>query len=329
MRTTVVLHGPRRYGKTSLLKQLPARLGPDVLPVFVDLQSGLGGAESAATLLAGLAAEITTQAADVRGMDGLPAAAHDDFAHEPYVAFGRWLDAVEDALGERHVLLCLDEFEQLQTQIDEGRLDRRILDLLRSIVQHRRRLTVALTGVNALGELAPRWAATLVSATAIELGALGREDARELVRRPVPGFPDVYTEAAVDAILAVTARQPYLLQVLCSVVVEALNARRWRPGAPPADVGDVEDALAPAVQRAENYFHDVWHNQVPDDACELVRDLARRPDGGMTTAAVVHDGLAEAVLALERRRIVARSAAGLTLEVPLFGEYVRTKQSLP
>ncbi len=47
--------------------------------------------------------------------------------------FEAWLDALQHALGKRRVLLCLDEFEQLQAQIDGGRPDRRILGLLRSV----------------------------------------------------------------------------------------------------------------------------------------------------------------------------------------------------
>lgn len=319
------LHGPRRYGKTSLLKQLPARLGPSVIPVFVDLQGGLGAAESAATLLGGLASEVAVQARSQGKLSDLPTLADGALAAEPYVAFGRWLDQLESVVGGRHVLLCLDEFEKLQDQIDSGRLDTRVLDLLRAIAQHRRRLTVVLTGVSALAELPRVWASTLVSATSIEVGPLERQDAVELVERPVPDFPAVYRPAAVDAILAATACLPFLVQVLCSVVVDDLNRRRWHPGDHLVGADDVATALAAAVDRADNYFIDVWANQVPAVARSLVRDLAVNASPAVDPT---DDELVEAVLTLERRRIVVRTPPGFALVVPLFGEYVRTKQSV-
>ncbi len=94
----------------------------------------------------------------------------------------------------------------------------------------------------------------------------------ELVTRPVPGFPPVYSPGAVDAILAATACQPFLLQVLCSVVVEELNRRRWQEGHPLV-AKEVAAVLPKAAERAENYFLDVWNSQVPSPAKLLIRQL--------------------------------------------------------
>ena len=326
-RSTVILHGPRRSGKTSLLKQLPRSLGPSVIPVFVDLQGGLGAAERPATLLAGLAGEITAQARSQRGIDALPALDAATLNDEPYVAFGRWLDELERAIAERHILLCIDEYETLQDQIASGRFDLRILDLLRNMVQHRRHVTVALTGAHTLAELPGAWASRLVSTTAIELGPLERTDAEKLITQPVPGFPDVYTRDAVRQIMAETAREPFLLQVLCAALVDGLNARHWHPGQPRVDAADVIAATGQAVQRAEHYFLNLWEETVPDAARPLVRVLARP---ARTTVDEIDPQLLHAVLALERHRVLSRtSTGGCALTVPLFARYIQARQSLP
>src|SRR5690606_17312417 len=58
-RSTLLLFGQRRVGKTSALHQLPLRLGSHILPIFLDLQDlRLGSAESSAGLLAGMATQI-------------------------------------------------------------------------------------------------------------------------------------------------------------------------------------------------------------------------------------------------------------------------------
>jgi len=324
-RDTVLLHGPRRYGKTSILKQLPARLGPSAIPVFVDLQGNLGAAESAATLLGGLVAEVVRQAGSHRGVVALPNPSSSTLAAEPYVGFARWLDEAERAIGDRHVLLCLDEYEKLEEQIERGCLDTRILDLIRNIAQHRHKATVLLSGVHNLTELPAHWASTLVSGVPIEVGPLERDAAAELVLHPVPGFPPVYAADAVDAIVEATARQPFLIQVLCSVLVEGLNGQAWREGDPQVSRSDVLAAFPKAVERAENYFLDVWQAQVPDPLKPLVRDLARG------RSVVVDDGdelSIQALLGLERRRILTRATEGLAFVVPLFAEYVCTRQSL-
>lgn len=325
-RDTVILHGPRRYGKTSLLKQLPLRLGPSAIPVFIDLQAGLGGAENAVTLLEGIAAAVVDQSRSLRRMAHVPTMAGRGLVAEPYVVFTQWLDDFEKAIGSNHVVLCLDEYEKLQEQIEHGRLDTRILDLLRSVAQHRRGLTVVLTGVHDITELPRVWASTLVSATSIELGPLEPEDATELVERPVPGFPPVYSGHAVKAILDATACHPFLVQVLCSVVVEDLNRRRWHEGDPPACLVDVAKVIPRAVERAGNYFLEVWLNQVPDPAKSRLRQLAHRgipivPDSG-------DEGVMDALLTLDRRRIVSRGPRGFDFVTPMFAHYVRTKQSL-
>jgi hypothetical protein len=328
-RSTVLLHGPRRSGKTSLLKQLPRRLGPSTLPDFVDLQGDLGAAERPATLLGGLAHAITTQARSHRSLHALPALGIDALTDEPYVAFARWLDDLERALGDHHVLLCVDEFEQLQHQIDAGRLDTRILDLLRNVVQHRRRLTVALTGAHTLAELPPAWASRLVSTTAIEIGPLDEPNARQLVTSPVADFPHVFAPPAVDAILTATARQPFLLQVLCGELVEALNQRRWHEGDPPLDSPDVHAAIDAAVGRADHYFVNLWEEWIPEPARALVRRLAQ--DGRLPRATLDDRDAAvvDAVLILERRHVLTRTAGNsYELTVPLLAHYVRTRQTI-
>jgi len=130
----------------------------------------------------------------------------------------------------------------------------------------------------------------------------------------------------VEAILVASACQPYLVQILCSVAVELLNERRWHPGDPLFSPEDLAGLIPSAIDRAQNYFLDHWRDHVPTEARPLLRSLAcggPAPDVDPTDEALV-----EAVLALERRHIVARTPSGLEFVTPMFGAYIRAKQSL-
>ena len=62
-RATFVLYGQRRTGKTSVLFQLPRRLGSQMVPAFLDLQSPkLGGANNVAGLLGGISDAVHEEA---------------------------------------------------------------------------------------------------------------------------------------------------------------------------------------------------------------------------------------------------------------------------
>src|SRR5262249_21404166 len=132
-RATLLLTGNRRSGKSSLLLQLPRKLGPQVLPAFLDCQSAkFVSSNSASGMLVGLAEEIMEQArrnAEKFRRDPVkfPRLVREAFEHDPYPAFARWLEGAEQALGGRQLLLCLDEFEKLEEALAGGRIDGRFL----------------------------------------------------------------------------------------------------------------------------------------------------------------------------------------------------------
>lgn len=70
--------------------------------------------------------------------------------------------------------------------------------------------------------------------------------------RAVSTFPDIYSPDAVDEILSLTHRQPYLVQLLCSCIVEYINDAKGKS----VTVSDVEAAKPIAWERGEGYFRE-------------------------------------------------------------------------
>lgn len=49
-----------------------------------------------------------------------------------------------------------------------------------------------------------------------------------MIVQPVEGFPEIYDDYVVEEIMRRTRCQPYLVQLLCSVLVEHLNREHHR-----------------------------------------------------------------------------------------------------
>ncbi|HEX9005538.1 MAG TPA: ATP-binding protein [Blastocatellia bacterium] len=338
VRATLLLYGNRRSGKSSLLLQLPRKLGPQVLPAFLDCQSArFVSSDTASGLLIGLAEEIIEQArrnADKHRRDTVkfPRLDREAFKQDPYPAFDRWLKGAEKALGERSLLLCLDEFEKLEEALATGRIDARFLSMLRNIIQHHRRITVLLAGSHHLDELPPRWADALVTTQSLKIGFLDEADARELIVHPVKDFPRIYEPLTVERIIELTHSQPYLVQLLCGLLVEKMNRERREPPASYVTLADVEAVIPLALERGEAYFIDLWRSQTGGNLARRVLEKLAFAPGEQATSAEIkqltgdEEELRETIRALLRREIIEPTAGGYRILVPLIACYVRDQR---
>ena len=274
-RPTLLLFGARRSGKTSAIKQMPVRLGPDVIPVEVDLQSA-ATAEDVRGLLFVLADQIKRNALTHRRVQ-LPTLTRDDLRADPYVVFGDWLNRVEEAVGARWILLNLDEYERLTEMMNAGRIDQRVFDFLRGIIQHHPRVTVLLSGSHTLEDLPPIWSDYLINVRVLKIESLKEDEARELICKPIENFPLEYEPAAVERILAVTGCQPFLLQATGRDLVNALNEQNRTT----ATLADADRALDSVLTTGVAYFQDLWGGRDTDDAQRAVmRTVATQKDVG-------------------------------------------------
>lgn len=248
---TLLLQGPRRMGKTSILNQLPTLLGPDFAPVVVDCQNPAVTA-SEATLLRYLSRALSEGLRRRRvSVEELKA---EQLAREPYAVFDEWLERVERAMpAGMRALLCLDEYERLQSALRAG-WGTPFLDALRHTFQHRPRMVLMFTGSHTFQELGPAWTDRFISARRIRVSFLTREDVELLLTKPIPEFDMTYASGALDALVAVTNCHPFLTQAVAFELVELLNTGQRRE----ATTADVEEAVGRALDSGEVYFVNVW-----------------------------------------------------------------------
>lgn len=146
-----------------------------------------------------------------------------------FTTFSEWLRQVEQQVGERVLLLSLDEFESVGAAVAGGWLDERIFGFLRNLIQHHPPITLLLAGSHRPSEIGRPWSDYLISAVVLPISYLDAEETARLITQPIPGFPLRYTPQAVQRIIDLTRCQPLLVQLLCQQIVLLLNERGSAP----------------------------------------------------------------------------------------------------
>ncbi|MGH9837718.1 MAG: AAA family ATPase [Blastocatellia bacterium] len=238
-KATIVLYGQRRIGKSSLLRNLETRLTTNLIPVYVDMQrSAL--VESTGGLLFNLADAINRELAR-RGIH-LKQPELGDYAAEPFIVFGKFLDEVEEAIHapENRIILALDEFEVIEQKLVEGKVSSDLLPFLRNMMQHRQGFSLIFAGGHALDEMiSDSWIQYFNTAVPLRVSYLDEASARKLITQPIEDFLLNYEPEAVDLLIEQTCCHPCLIQLACQTLVDMKNEQRSRH----ATVEDIRQAL--------------------------------------------------------------------------------------
>jgi hypothetical protein len=339
-KTSVVLHGQRRMGKTSILYHLEQKLGSEYIPILADMQRH-AAVSSTGALLYNLA-DLIQRELELRGIF-LPRPELSEYAGEPFIAFGHFLDAAGEALDKkgRWVILMLDEFEKIEEKINAGVFGQDLLEHLRNAMQHRPRFVLIFAGCHTLEDMCREyWSPFFGAAQSIKVSYLDEESARQLITNPWDGFELNYERDAIERIIALTGCQPLLLQAVCSAVIEHINERLKREGglvAPQVTIEDVE-AVSGKALKTSYYFDAVWREleegerlalaalaQCQDEPESWVaRSEIERALGGRLSA----EELEEALELLKKRDMVLTDGRCYRFWVELVRRWVRERKTL-
>jgi uncharacterized protein len=308
----LLLYGRRRTGKTSALKYLPSRVSSDLIPLYVDCQ-GIASIRKMENIVESMVTAMIKAARNARNLS-LPNINPEKLNSDPFYALQTWMDQIEQLAPNKRFLLCLDEFEKLQEVISESG-DFRLLNFLRYMTQNCRQWILLFSGSHRLGddELESYWSDYLIGTNTLSITYLQEVEARELIQRPVPTFPDIYSPEAVDAILSLTRGQPFLVQQLCEcIVIYVNNAKRKSVTA-----SDVEAAKPIAWERGAGYF-----TEFSDTLTPAQRDFIHR----LLAHETPHERDLMVIRQLIQSEIIEKDANGeYQFQVPLIEQYIREK----
>jgi hypothetical protein len=303
MSASIVLLGPRRSGKTSLLKMLQVML-PDAQCIFFDVQANI--ANSPQSFLTSLHKQVLEQSTRDRRI-AIPNAAKGDLIETTAL----WFEELEKAAGERRILICIDEFERLEGLFGgEHKQLLQLLGLFRATIQHRRKLKLLVSGVAPFDELGSLWDDHFINTQEVRIGHLDRPTSLNLLTKPTPDFPDDAIPSVVaEKIFHRTGGQPYLLQMYGSMLVQWMNDGGRRI-AGLSDVDVVEDRV---LEACGTYFR------------SIISESAAPTVGALTALASGRNPKLDTRTRkwLERRCLITSNQ----LSIPVFGKWIAEQQS--
>ena len=302
---SLLLHGPRRMGKTSILYQLPRLLGPKFAHAVIDLQSA-ANLESSETLLRNISNKLVE---NLRGLhvENIPelAAVHHG---KPFAAFEDWLrNAVEMARQQQiDLLVCFDEYENF-TEIAKLSWGKMFLDNLRSI-QTDPGIVLIFTGVKTFDEMGSEWTGRFINVKHLRVSFLKFEDVRLLLEKPIPEFKNSYAPGVIETIFEATHGQPLLTQAVAFKLFGLLRDDRRTEATPE----DVKEAINEAIEDEPGYFANIW------------ADAGQQGQEILTSIAMGNapSGNPETIRPLERNDVLNKQ---LQFYVPMVRTWVRNR----
>jgi ATPase domain predominantly from Archaea len=336
------LYGHRRMGKSSILRNIQHHTDHKTVMVYIDMQRIALGA-STADIYYDLADNIYQNAKKENWLVASNQPNPARFSNENVAEARRALTDLLEQLGEskqrenRRLILAIDEFELIQKLINEGKIDRSVLENLRSFAQNYDWLALVFGGAMDLVEMGGDYQnAFYGSSDSIKVSYMNRDEAERLICEPEEEFPLEYEDALIDELCRLTNGQPFLLQRLCHDLVDARNERaHWE-----ADnlerkmkLDDLQGLLnADFYENAEFYFKGVWH-QASNDGQLIMREIASSNNGTLSLEELTRrlpriGNINAALKELAKRDIIIQEpiAKSYYFAAALNCEWVRQKQ---
>ena len=308
----IILQGERRIGKTSFLLHLEHLLPSIFFPVFLDLQGAASSQGDSAFFYA------LTRAIHHAIRTRMPEALAEKtnfkaFKDNPYQVFEDYLEAtVMPSLGEQQLLLVLDEFEAIQEAVyTQGRMTEQVFMELRRLVNHTPPISIVISVAT---QADPRLSRYFISAQQFILGYLDESSGRDLILDPTNELAistPKYDEEVVVEILRLTRGHPFLIQALCSELVDQANATNVKR----INRKLLDVALQRILTTFTMYFEYLWAN-ASEPGQKILSTLVQNP-----TMLPADD---TTVQRLVNSHTIERLPDGrYAIEIPLVAEWIR------
>ena len=258
-RNSLLIHGHRRMGKTSVAQALATRcdFGADTELVYLSLEGQtLGEGE----VYVSIALRLWRL---VKGELKMPEMNEYVKGHAR-IRFDVFLADFNEKRAGMRVVLVMDEFELLYRRMGSKQAEE-IIGHLRTQTQVYHWLALALVGLSDLEDLSLSYQSALLGWEPIAVSFLDASEVAKVLTNPAgdPDFPLDYSQEALNEIFTITNGQPYLVQVIGDLLVQHYNRvvfteqREHGPIFNPADVHAVVNNPH-FYATAAAYFQGVW-----------------------------------------------------------------------
>ncbi|MGD1700868.1 ABC transporter substrate-binding protein [Dapis sp. BLCC M229] len=235
----ILLHGQRRTGKSSVLQQIPkmVNLGNKFVFILSDFQDK--SQWSVYQIIYKLAQEIfehleisTNDLASIQDLE------------QDADKFSQLLNPIFQQLGNRNLVLLLDEFDVLNSNNNDSGFEEFFGYLKRIVFQEKQLFIIPVVG-RRLSDM-PKLLELFKGAPHLRIGLLDRLSTQRLITRPVMGLLQ-YNERAINEIIKLSAGHPYFTQAICY----ALFAQAREKGKGEILASDVDRVIDNAIELSE------------------------------------------------------------------------------
>jgi WD40 repeat protein len=266
---SIILHGERKTGKTSILFQIEngkLNLGEDFIPVYVDMNRIIF--KDDCEFLSILASLIHNAITSHRIQMPLTSFKKEE---NPYLLFkANFMRDVANSIGEKRIILLVDEYEVIEGRIIEGKLSKDILGFLKSLIEQETKLDFIFAGSRKIDDLKyhDEWSYALNASVYRKISSLKKEDAVRLIKDPV-AKKVWFTSRAVRKLLELSGCHPYILQLLCFNLIILLDENKSLA----VDTREVEKVMQDVIENPVPQMEYLWE-RLPKDQQLLVSFLA-------------------------------------------------------
>ena len=253
----LVIHGQRRVGKTTVLKQIPNFLPKQYIQVFYDLQGRTN--TTLDRFLWWMASEIVRTLNKQLDAD-LLRPKRDQFA-DPETFITEFIPSLAPQLQEQTLLLTFDEFDTLSRPDIQDSLARPLITFFRQLFDVACLNFIFSIGSsgNKLENMQASYTNFFKSALYRKVSFLSKNECRGLITKPVKGVI-TYQPKAVQRITEITSGHPYFTQLMCHELFSRCQTTGSRTIAPE----DVDNILDDVIERGTVNLKFVW-----DEATDL------------------------------------------------------------
>ncbi|AFW96576.1 TPR repeat and extracellular ligand-binding domain-containing protein [Anabaena sp. 90] len=247
----ILLHGQRRIGKSSVIAQIPGKLGTDEF-VFIsfDFQGTVNSSHQ--EIIHSIAIGIIEKLETLETNEEILTHLAENILTNIEIFSREFLPTVYQQLGNKKLVLLWDEFDVLTERDTESDTDsNNFCDYILQLQKRDQKLFIIPVVGRHISKL-PKLVSSLREALNIEIGLLKKEDTQKLIIQPDKNVLN-YEEEAIEAIFQLSAGHPYVTQCICSAIYNLARDRYNQKNVLPQSINGhhVESIVDKAIELAE------------------------------------------------------------------------------
>jgi hypothetical protein len=268
----IVLCGERRSGKTSILFQiLSGRLGKNFVPILVDMQT-MAGLKNEIEFFEKFAQETSKSLNEKIE----PRDLFNSTTESTYKAFSGFLDTLHNKYADKHIIFLIDEYEIIESKIDEGSLSENFIPFLAGVLESDKKISFIFTGSSQIDQRkGDIWHVLFGKSLFRNVSFLSHQDTERLILEPIEG-KITYDQEAVNLIYTLTYGQPFYTQVVCQNIVDYVNQKQRTH----IQLEDLEVVISEILENPLPQMIYFW-NSLQDDkklVLSLLAEIIEKPE---------------------------------------------------